>query len=362
MKEVGDFMVHGGDIYTEGKLKGQELIDFSSNINPLGVPESFKKSLDEALKNVVNYPDIKYRMVRESLSRYEGINEDLFLLGNGAAEIIDLSISTLKSILIPAPSFAEYHLSAEKWGVHIEYFHMKEKKNEDGTYSMYIDYEKLLQELDGVEGVILANPNNPDGSVLDKESVKKILQHCQKTGKKVIIDEAFIHFTLLEDQSLVKWVNEFSCLLVIKALTKYYGMPGIRFGYGITSSKEMRDEIEKKQNPWNINSFAVEAVKSVLFDDDYNKKSIEWLENTREPFVKRLMGFSVFNKVYRTLGNYVLCELNGITSKEFYDACLERGFLIRNADNYRGLSEYNIRLAIKDKDRNEKLFDMLNNL
>ncbi|WBW96191.1 pyridoxal phosphate-dependent aminotransferase [Oceanirhabdus sp. W0125-5] len=355
-------MVHGGDIYTEGKLKGQELIDFSSNINPLGVPESFKNSLDEALKNVVNYPDIKYRMVREALSRYESINEELFLLGNGAAEIIDLSISTLKSILIPAPSFAEYHLSAEKWGVETQYFQMEQKKNEDGTYSLYIDYEKLNKDLEGVDGVILANPNNPDGSVLNKECIRKILEYCEKAGKKVIIDEAFIHFTLLKDQSLVKWVNEFSCLLVIKALTKYYGMPGIRFGYGITSSKELRDEISKKQNPWNINTFAVEAVKSVLFDEDYNSKSIEWLENTRAPFIKRLMEYSIFNKVYRTYGNYVLCELNGITSKEFYDTCLKRGFLIRNADNYRGLSNYHIRLAIKDEDRNNKLFEMLKSI
>jgi threonine-phosphate decarboxylase len=117
-KVKDELVVHGGDIYTEGLLKGRSLIDFSSNINPLGVPGSFRENIGEALDSVVRYPDIQYRELYKTIRDYIGesdLSKDNLILGNGAAEIIDLAISTLQSILIVVPSFAEYDEDAEKW-------------------------------------------------------------------------------------------------------------------------------------------------------------------------------------------------------------------------------------------------------
>lgn len=106
-------MIHGGDIYTDGVFKGRKLLDYSSNINPLGLPKGFSENIGEAIKNAVRYPDIKYRELIKNIREYTGVLKADFVLGNGAAEIIDLSISCFKSILIVVPSFAEYELDAK---------------------------------------------------------------------------------------------------------------------------------------------------------------------------------------------------------------------------------------------------------
>ncbi len=182
--------MHGGDIYTEGILKGKKLIDFSSNINPLGLPDSFKDNLEEALSWVQVYPDIQYRTLKRNLIDYLSffldyfykekveklnIKEENLVLGNGAVEIIDLAISNLKSISILVPSFVEYELCAEKWNVQIDYCNL----NEDMTYN----YENIKKSLEKTEGIVLGNPNNPNGSVIDKEKFIYILDYCEKNNK-----------------------------------------------------------------------------------------------------------------------------------------------------------------------------------
>ena len=98
-------MIHGGDVYTNGLLEGRELIDYSSNINPLGVPDSFINNIGEAVNSLTRYPDLQYRVVLKTLEDYVDCPQEYFVLGNGAAEIIDLVISCHKSLLIVVPSF-----------------------------------------------------------------------------------------------------------------------------------------------------------------------------------------------------------------------------------------------------------------
>ena len=164
-------MIHGGDIYTNGLLEGRDLIDYSSNINPLGVPKSFIDNISFAVDALTRYPDIKYRNVLKALGKYISCEDEYFVLGNGAAEIIDLVISCLRSLLIVVPSFVEYEIDAKKWACNIEYSHLKEDFN--GTVLLkhkYVqlsyDYEDILNKLRNVEGIILANPNKDRKSVV----------------------------------------------------------------------------------------------------------------------------------------------------------------------------------------------------
>jgi len=366
-------MIHGGDVYTNGLLKGKELIDYSSNINPLGVPKSFTDNINEAVIALTRYPDIQYRDVLKALKEYTSCPEEYFVLGNGAAEIIDLVISCHKSLLIVVPSFVEYEIDAEKWNCRIEYSYLKEKKDESGLLmheydQLSYDYEDILNKLQNVEGLVLGNPNNPNGNIIDKSEFHKILKYCESNNKVIIIDEAFIEFTGNEQHSFSGEVKNYKCLFIIRALTKFFAMPGIRFGYGISSNIPLIKRIKAKQNPWNINCFAEMAACHVLKDELYIEKSKEWIRSERPKFLKVLYNISFIDKVFLTFGNYVLCKLDGLafgkglTSEKLYKLCLAQGFVIRKVDNFRGLDDQYIRLAIKDNERNKKLITVFENI
>ncbi|MCY6372177.1 pyridoxal phosphate-dependent aminotransferase [Clostridium ganghwense] len=353
-KAKNESLVHGGDIYTDGLLKGRSLIDFSSNINPLGVPQSFKDNIGEAMDSVVRYPDIQYRELYKTIIDYIGetnLNKDNLILGNGAAEIIDLAISSLKSILIVVPSFVEYDIDAKRSGCKIEYSYLKE----DMTY----DYEDILSKLKSVEGLIIGNPNNPNGNIIDKEKFKPILEYCEEHNKLIIIDEAFIEFTGSREISFINEMQSYKCLFLIRALTKFFALPGIRFGYGISSNKEVIEKMKKRQNPWNINCFAETAAKYVLKDSKYIEQSLKWIKEEREYLPDNLKKLEFIEKVYTTYSNYVLCKLKKIDCNTLYDICLKENIVIRKADNFRGLDKQYVRFAIKDRERNVHLIQVL---
>lgn len=351
---------HGGDVYTDGILKGKELIDFSSNINPLGVPSTFINKIDEALKNITRYPDIKYRELTKIINRYikkqcdfneDFLNEDNYVLGNGAAEVIDLAVSSLKRILIVVPSFVEYDEDAVKHNCEITYSYLTEDMN--------YNYEDIYSKLEAVDGLIIGNPNNPSGNIIDKDKFKVILDYCEENNKTIIIDEAFVEFTGDKNITFAKELESYNCLFIIRALTKYFAMPGIRFGFGISRNTTLIERFKKRQNPWNINCFAETAAKYVLFDEEYIKASEKWIEEEKAFLPKELKKFSFIERVYKTNSNYVLCKLKGITDEELYNLCLKEDVLIRKASNFRGLNENFVRFAIKDRRLNIKLIELL---
>ncbi|QGU94426.1 aminotransferase class I/II-fold pyridoxal phosphate-dependent enzyme [Clostridium bovifaecis] len=360
-------MEHGGDIYTEGILKGREIIDFSSNINPLGVPESFKAHIGEALEAAERYPDIKYRKLKEYIVDYLKFSGDYFrsdlksswelsidegniALGNGAAEIIDLVISCFKSICIVVPSFIEYEKSALKWQVSVGY----SKLTEDMNYN----YEDIFSKMQNVEALIIGNPNNPNGGVIDKEKFKIILNYCEENNKKVIIDEAFIEFTGKRGFSFIEFLN-YKCVFIIRALTKFYAMPGIRMGYGLCKDENLINNIRKMQNPWNINCFAETAAKYVLKDFQYIERSLEWVEEERDFMFSNLKSIDAIEKVYTTYSNFILCKLKDLDCHRLYGLSMKSGIAIRKCHNFKGLNEYYVRFAIKDRKNNRKLIEFL---
>jgi threonine-phosphate decarboxylase len=369
---------HGGDVYTEGLLKGKKLIDFSSNINPLGVPDGFKNKIEEALTAVERYPDIKYRNLKQYIKNYiefskcyfekkdwnnlsninfqkQMINEENIVLGNGAAEIIDLVIGCFKSICLIVPSFVEYEKSALKWNCNIKYSLL----NEDMDY----DYDDIYLKLQEADALMMGNPNNPNGSIIDKNKFKKILDYCEQNNKKIIIDEAFIEFTGKRGFSFLKETEEYNCLFIIKALTKFYAMPGIRFGYGITQNRKLIEKIIEKQNPWNVNCFAELAVKYSLSDNEYIENSLKWIETEREFIVSELKRIDFIEKAYSTYSNFILCKLSrGLDCDNLYNLCLKQGVVIRKCDNFKGLDKKYVRFAIKNRECNQSFISTLRNL
>lgn len=343
------FMEHGGDIYTEGKFKGIKLLDFSSNINFLGVPESFKNNIHKALEDITCYPDLKYREVKYHIKEYlkQGITEENVILGNGAAEIIKLTISTLKKPCIVVPSFSEYESVAKNYCEEIIFSPL----NEDFGYN----YRDILDKLKECDGLVIANPNNPNGGIISKVAFEEILDYCEENKKRIIIDEAFVEFVNDKNQSFIDKCKDFKCLFIIRALTKFFGMPGVRFGYGVSSDMEFINSLSRHQIPWNINTFAEIAVKNVLKDEEYINNSKTMLQKEKIYFIQKLNKFKFIEKVHESHANFLLIKLKRTTGEEIFNYCNSKGVLIRRCRNYRGLDDYFIRLAIKGYEDNNKL-------
>ena len=362
-------MKHGGDIYTEGTLIGRTLLDFSSNVNPIPISEKFKNSVGEALEKVPLYPDIKYRELKNNLLNYlfksdeyfngSGYKEDYFksidinniIVGNGAAEILDLVISYLKSITIVVPSFVEYDDFSKKHKLSINYSFLNE--------SMEYDYEDIFAKLQDTEGLIIANPNNPNGCIINHEKFKKILNYCEANNKLVIVDEAFIEFILDNNKSIINCINSYSCIVVVRAITKFFSMAGIRFGYAISRNNRLLEFIQHNQNPWTVNCFAEVAVKYALFDEEFINKSKGWLICERDFMRSQLNTIDFIEKVYESNGNYFLCKIKGITSSELLKELMKKKILIRNCNNYIGLDDSFVRIAIKTRYMNETIISAL---
>ncbi|MEG1255692.1 histidinol-phosphate transaminase [Clostridium sp.] len=367
-------MKHGGDIYTKGTLIGRKLLDFSSNVNPTPISKDFKLHISEALENLPLYPDIKYRTLKNNLLKYLQKSEEYFcmeplksydnytnnlspdniIVGNGAAEVLDLSISSLESITIVVPSFVEYEDFSKKHNLKINYSYLNE--------FMEYDYDDIYSKVQSTGGLILANPNNPNGCIIDYEKFIKILDYCEINNKLVIIDEAFIEFVLNNRKSMINYINIYSCLLIVRAITKFFSMAGVRFGYAITKNSSLLRFIDENQNPWSVNCFAEVAVKYALFDRDFIQTSIQWLECEREFMYLALKDIEFIQTTFFSHGNYFLCKLDGISSNELSDLLMEKGILIRNCNNYLGLNNSFVRIAIKDRGKNQIVIKALSDM
>lgn len=360
-------MEHGGDIYTEGRLKGKELLDFSSNINPQGVPDSFTNNLQEAVENIIVYPDIQYRESKDYICKYLNKGSDFFypkgklldfnflqedlVLGNGAGEIIDLAIASLNSICIVMPSFIEYKKSAEKNRMQIIYSNLDS--------NMEIDYEDLAKKIQEVDGLIIGNPNNPNGDIINKEKFKPILDYCQEYKKRIIIDEAFIEFTGDKGASFLELAQDYSCICIIRALTKFYGIPGVRLGYSVCKDHAYNHQMNSKQIPWNINTFAELALKYVLEDKVYIEETLRWMKEERSSFIAQLQELEIIQKIYPTSANFILVKLNKATGTQLHESLIKQGILIRTCKNYEQLGDQYARFAIKSAEDNKKIISAL---
>lgn len=342
-------VIHGGDIYQyTGKI-----IDFSSNINPLGLPGMVQDILSTEWRCLEYYPDLHYTALRRAIAdKHALVSEDQVIVGNGAAEIIYLvgSLFQGKQVLIPMPSFGEYQQAVEQWGGQVELVFRK------SVNRFALPMEEILRRLPDVDGLILCNPNNPTGNLLSEEELIRILNQAEAYGKIVVLDEAFIDFVSDSARSSgVDWLEEVSTLLVIRAFTKFYAMPGLRLGYGI-GSREFIQTMRERQMPWSVNSLAAKIGEQVLQDEEYRAQSIQWIESERVHFMQSLQQVTAL-RVYPATANFLLCQIRGQRMKaaDLKERLLDAGILIRDASSFCGLDESYFRVAIKGREDNEKL-------
>ena len=376
---------HGGNIYKIFREKNiKEILDYSSNINPYGIPESLKKRITENLEILERYPDPDYVELRQKLSNLNKVNLSDIILGNGATEIIFLFMKVInpKKILIVSPTFGEYERAVkateisgdtvslsssngdnkniENKKIEIEYFELKESDD------FKLNIGNLKNELENkYDLLIICNPNNPTGKFLKLAQTEEILKECNKYNTKLFIDEAFIEF--LEDgmkESIINTEGNKKNLFVTRAFTKFFAIPGLRLGYGMYFDKELEKKISEKKEPWSVNNFAEMAGLTVLDDAEYIEKTLKWIAEEKIYMYEKLNKISGM-KVYETEVNFITGKIDeklfseGLNVKILREKMLEQGILIRDASNFKFLDERFFRLAIKDRASNERVIEAM---
>lgn len=345
--------LHGGNIYRLKREGKGELLDYSSNINPLGVPESFKRAIIENFDILEKYPDPDYVELRENIGRYNKVDVKNIIAGNGATEILFLYMKAMKpkKTLIISPSFAEYKRALDSVGSEIIHYPLLEENNYN------LDIESFLKEVPKCDLVVICNPNNPTGSFISLENIKKINDALSEKGIKLFIDEAFIEFIRgWEDMTSV--LLEDKNIFVMRALTKFFAVPGVRLGYGITYDEEIMKKMEKYKEPWSVNSFADIAGKIMLWDKEYIEATENWIEEEKKWFYEESCKIENI-KTFKTNVNFILVKLLKKNSSVVRDEMISKGVVVRDASNFMFLNEQYIRLAIKNRENNIKVLQAL---
>ena len=337
--------IHGGDIYSRTYQ-----YDFSTNINPFGMPEKVKLAAMEGIENSVHYPDVQCRKLREAIAKKEQIPKEWILCGNGAAELI-FSLAAAKNpkkALLISPGFAEYEQALGTIPCEIV-FH--ELSREQG-FLLGEDYLECLEE--DIDLIFLCNPNNPTGLLIEPSLLDRILEKCRKKDIFVVLDECFLEFVSDEMQNpQKKRLKENPSLFILKAFTKMYGMPGLRLGYGLCSDTVLLQKMKERTQPWNVSIPAQLAGAAACEEAGFVTKTRESIEKERSYLSEELqkLGF----RVYPSAANYLFFE----GPKELYEVCEEEGVLLRDCSNYRSLSQGDYRIAVRLHKENEALIRIL---
>lgn len=345
-RQEGQEQVHGGDIY-----RHQNVTDFSVNSNPLGPPEAVIEALREGAGQIQHYPDVECEKLREAIGAFEQVPPEEILCGNGAAELFFAAVfaESPRRGLLTAPAFAEYERALQAVGAKSEFYPLRE----EAQFQVGEDFLEWITPKTDL--VFLCSPNNPTGQPIKRSLIRKVLEKCEACGARLILDECFLDFLEApKEYEVLEFKKDHPQILVVKAFTKTFAMPGVRLGYGISGDREFLERMGAMLQPWNVSLLAqaggVAALKNA---EAYLAKTRQMVAHEREYLRKNLadLGF----QVYGSQANYLFFR----GREGLYREALEAGFLIRDCGNYRGLAPGYYRIAVRKRAENERLIEWL---
>lgn len=333
-----------------GYWRYPKLLDYCYLVNPYFPP---KKMIDELKMNfqelLTQYPS-GLKVNNLLASKYFNIDERYIVVGNGAAELIKGLLNILEGSLgVIRPTFEEYPNKYSEDSLVIFNVENNEYRYSSSNIIEYFDDKKI-------ENLILINPDNPSGNYISKIEVLNLLEWGKKKNIKLIIDESFVDFAIEENSSLLTddILNKFSNLIVVKSISKSYGVPGLRLGVIATSDISIINKLKKEVSIWNINSFAEYYMQIYNKYEKLYKKSLDKIKISRKNFIRGLKEIEEL-AVLDSEANYVMVKiLEKYTSKDLAEILLNKyDILIKDLKGKKGINDNYIRLAIRDeKDNN----------
>lgn len=342
---------HGGNTREAAELLGisaEQLLDFSANINPAGMPASLKQALQNNLLLAERYPDVEYQRLHQVLAAHHQVPASWILAGNGETEAIFALVNMLKprKAMLITPGFAEYRRALALVGCVINDYQLHEIDDWQLT-------DALLGALSAdLDCLFLCTPNNPTGLLPDDALLHAIAARCKALGITLVLDEAFIDF-IPEHVGFIPYLAQNPHVWVLRSLTKFYAIPGLRLGYVLGCNEKQVQSMRDAQMPWSINAFAALAGEVILQDSDYQQASWNWLKKEGPRLFTALNALPGLT-VWPGCANYLFlrCDLPDV---DLQRVLLSRHILIRSCANYPGLDARYYRVAVRSEGENDRL-------
>ncbi len=339
---------HGGNIYQYEK----NVIDFSSNINPLGPPAAITELFSKDWEHITRYPERSYGKLRRAIAKQQEVNPEQVLVGNGAAEIIYLlgRLFFGQKAIVPEPTFSEYsHVLKVNNSSPLV---IKRKPGQN----FQLPLSKIAGSLPQAAGIFLCRPNNPAGRICNLQELSRLLS----PDKIIISDESFLDFVPGgEEKSLLQQLDQLPNLIVLRSSTKFYALPGLRLGYAVASA-EIIEKLSQFQPPWSLNSLACRAGRIMYEQKDFRGRTLRWLQKERQFLQENLAELDDFT-LFPGEANFFLLriEASDITAGHLQQELIEHDILIRDASSFTGLNQSYFRIAVKTRSQNKKLLSAL---
>ncbi len=352
---------HGANLYSLSSKYGfskEELMDFSSNINPFGTSKLAKDYIINNIDMVSMYPDPNYSDLKKSISSYCNCFENNIILGSGATELISSFIKALqpKNALLLSPAYSEYESELSKINCSITKYYAR---YENDFNICTLDLIDTLKEKD-FDLIVICNPNNPTGFTFSSKEIEKLLK---STSAFVMVDETYIEFTDTDVYSSTSLVDNYNNLFVIRGTSKFFSTPGIRLGYGLIGNEYIKNQISSQLDLWNVNIIASNMGQIMFTDKNFINQSKEIILKERDYLNLELNKINDL-KVYNSQGNFILCQIKSkkITSSMLRERLLEKKIIIRDCSSFDGLDEYFFRICILKPNENRLLIESLNEI
>ncbi len=354
-------LFHGDQVEKRMETDGtfhDEVIDFSTNVNPLGPPLKVLDAIKNNLEKISDYPQHQPKKLREALADYSGFSPENIVVGNGANELIHLiarsTVSSGDEVLIVEPTFTEYSKASRVQGASVKSVPLKAEHDFKFRTSDLI--EKLSSE---TELLFLCSPNNPTGNTISESDLRKVVETCSDFETLVVLDEAFHEYcdTVCYDNI----IEDFDNLISLRSLTKIYSLPGLRIGYAIAQGS-LAESLRNVQVRWNVNSLAQVAAEEAVKCSDFLAQTRERIPKERESFLEKLKEFNL--KAYPSEANFLLLDLSPsrLNSSTLSKNLFQNGIAVRQCDDFEFLSESYIRVSVRPKEDYEQLLNSLESI
>ena len=354
------FVSHGGDVWGFSRKYNvplEKVLDFSGPINFLGASPKAIEAIRKNAKLVRFYPDPNPVELRMQLAEYVGdVSPENIIMGNGSTELIYMVpefFSPSFKAVIPVPSFTEYEKATLRAGGEPIFVKLPE------DFSLNI--ENIKKAVTNKTRVIfICNPHSPSGTLYEKQTILELVDFCERNDTVVCIDENYIEFAEKgKDATVASYVKECPNLFVIRSLTKFYALPGLRFGYAI-ADQDFIGALQDVRQPWSINSLAVFAAKAALQDMEFIEKTKSLITREKARLIKMIEEIDVL-RVFPSETNFLLVRiLNKKTSSTSLKESLAKdGILIRDCSTFVGLGDSYFRVTVKSAEDNLKLVEAL---
>lgn len=345
---------HGGNPAWAATVAGcppSSILDFSASISPLGPPPSALAAIAQQLETIASYPNPDYPELTQAIAAHHQIDPAWVLPGNGAAELLTWAaweLSKLNTVLLPTPAFDDYWRSLQTFGTRIIPRSLLMDDGEIGD----LDYalRNLPSTIPHSLGLLVNNPHNPTGQIWRQETLFSYLAEFEL----VVVDESFMDFLPpAQQQSLISQIAAYPNLVIVRSLTKFYSLPGLRVGYCIAHPDRL-NRWQSWRDPWPVNSLAAAAAIAVLSDTEFQQMTWEWLPPARDRLMvglSRIIGL----QPYPSAANFILVKSER-SSIDIQTKLLQQYQIsIRDCLSFEDLGDRFFRIAVRTPEDNDRL-------